>query len=155
MTEAHDSRNRGVRLEDVVDHLDMLDEATQVYLDLHTLTFVTILDPSVYGEDATEAQPDPETLDPDRFAALPSRFDIHEWAILRDFCAGVDDRELRTRLLRIVHGRGAFRATKDLLFEHGLLDAWYAARARALERIARDWLDALELGSHLGGTTEP
>ncbi|TVR97201.1 MAG: hypothetical protein EA416_00695 [Trueperaceae bacterium] len=154
MTEARAHANRGVRVEDVVDQLDMQDEATQVYLDRDTHTFVTILDPLIHGDDITEDQPDPEDLDPQRFAPLPSTFDIHEWAILRDFCAGVEDTDLRPRLLRAVHGRGAFRATKDLLSEHGLLDAWYAARDRALERIARDWLDSLGLGSDLDETTE-
>ncbi len=153
MTEARCGPIHGVRVEDVVDQLDMQDEATQVYLDRNTHTFVTILDPFVYGEDVTEDQPDPEDLDPERFAPLPSTFDIHEWAILRDFCAGVEDPDLRPRLLRAVHGRGAFRVTKDLLFEHGLLDAWYAARDRALDGIARDWLDSLGLGSDLDETT--
>jgi len=155
MAEARYGPNQGVRLEDVVDHLDMLDEATHVYLDRDTHTFVTILDPAVYGEDVTEDQPDPEDLDPERFVALPSRFDIHEWAILRDFCGGVDDRDLRPRLLRALHGRGAFRYAKDLLYEHDLLDAWYAARDRALERIARDWMDEHGLGSGIDETPEP
>lgn len=146
MTDARDDGRGPVSVEDVVDQLDMVDDATQLYLDLQTHEFVTILDPALFGEDVTEDQPDPEDLDTARFAALPSAFDIHEWAILRDFCAGVEDPDLRRRLLRAVHGRGAFRITKDLLYEHGLEDAWYAARERALEAIARDWLASLGLG---------
>ncbi len=146
MSDARDDGRGPVRVEDVVDQLDMLDDTSQVYLDLATHAFVTILDPALVGEDVTEGQPDPEYLDTPRFAALPSAFDIHEWAILRDFCADVEDPDLRRRLLRAVHGRGAFRITKALLFEHGLQDAWYAARERALEEIARDWLASLGLG---------
>lgn len=146
MAEARDHGPGGVRVEDVVDQLDMLTDGIQVYLDLEKQEFVTILDPGLYGRDVSEDQPDPESLDPARFVALPDSFDIHEWATLRDFCAGVDDTHLRSRLLRAVHGRGAFRTTKDLLYEHGLEQDWYAARDRALERVARDWLASLGLG---------
>jgi hypothetical protein len=145
MTDARDDGARGMSVSAIIDQLDMLSEGVTIYLDLETHEFVTILDPSYFGADVTEDQPDPEDLEGKRFAALPDAFDIHEWAILRDFCAGVDDLDLRRRLLRAVHGRGAFRATKDVLHEHGLEDAWYAARERALEEIARDWLASLGL----------
>jgi hypothetical protein len=136
----------GPRLEDVVDQLEALSEGIQVYLDLETLEFLSVFDPGIFGHDVTEDQPDPEDLDPARFVPLPSAFDIHEWSMLRDFCADVEDPGLRDRLLRAVRGRGAFRATKDLLYEHGLQHAWYAARQRALEEIARDWLASLGAG---------
>jgi hypothetical protein len=155
MTDSRNDGSGGVSVADVVDQLDMLGEGTTVYLDLETHEFVTILDPTLFGHDVTEDQPDPEDLDPERFAALPDAFDIHEWAILRDFCAGVEDVDLRSRLLRAVHGRGAFRATKDLLYEHGLEDAWYAARDRALEEIARDWLASIGLGPERDEPPEP
>ena len=155
MADARDDGPCGVRVEDVVDQLDRLSDGIQVYLDLETQEFVTILDPGLYGEDVTEDQPDPEDLDPARFAALPDSFDIHEWAILRDFCAGVDDPDLRSRLLGAVHGRGAFRTTNDLLYEHGLEQDWYAARDRALERIARDWLASLGLAPDADESPEP
>jgi len=154
MTDARDDDAGNVRVEDIVDQLDMLDEETQVYLDLETHTFVTLFDPFIVGADVTEDQPDPEDLDQARFVPLPSRFDVHEWAILRDFCADVEDLDLRMRLLRAVHGRGAFRTTKDLLYEHGLIDAWYAARERALERIARDWMASHGLGPDVDETPE-
>ncbi len=135
-----------VRVEAVVDQLEMLSDGIQVYLDLETHEFVTVLDPSIFGDDVTADQPDPEGFEPGRFAALPDAFDLHEWAILRDFCEEIENPDLRARLLRAVHGRGAFRATKDLLYEHGLERDWYAARDRALERVARDWLASLGLG---------
>ncbi len=128
-----------VRVEDVADQLDMLADGVTVYLDRHTHAFVTLLDPMIFGE-IDEQDLDPEDLDPERYLMLPTRFEVHEWAILRDFCASVEDEDVRSQLLRAVHGRGAFRATKDVLYRHGLEQAWYAARQRALERIASDWL---------------
>jgi len=146
MAPAHTDGPGSVRVADVVDQLDMLSEGIQAYLDLETHEFVTVLDPSVFGDDVAADQVDPEDLEPGRFAALPDAFDVHEWAILRAFCEEVEDPDLRARLLRAVHGRGAFRTTKDLLYEHGLERDWYAARDRALERVARDWLASLGLG---------
>ncbi len=144
-----DGADRGdqgaVRVEDVVDQLDMLSEGIAVYLDLHTREFLTLFDPGIFG-DVGEEDPDPEDLDPKRYAALPTSYEIHEWAILRDFCIDVDDSDLRERLMAALHGRGAFRTTKRLLYEHGLEHEWYAARQRALERIATAWLASLGLG---------
>ena len=151
-----DGADRGmrgaVRVEDVADQLDMLDEGVTVYLDRHTHTFVTLLDPMIFGE-IDEQDLDPEDLDPERYLMLPTRFEVHEWAILRDFCVSVEDDDVRSQLLRAVHGRGAFRATKDVLYRHGLEQAWYAARQRALERIASDWLASHGLGP--GGDRSP
>lgn len=141
-----DGADRGtVRVEDVADQLDTLAEGVTVYLDRYTNAFVTLLDPMFFGE-LDEQDVDPDDLDPERYLMLPSSFEIHEWAILRDFCVGVADGDVRAQLLRALHGRGAFRATKDVLYRYGLEQAWYAARQHALERIASEWLASHGLG---------
>ena len=114
MAPAHTDGPGSVRVADVVDQLDMLSEGVQVYLDLETHEFVTVLDPSVFGDDVAADQVDPEDLEPGRFAALPDAFDVHEWAILRAFCEEVEDPDLRARLLRAVHGRGAALSARAL-----------------------------------------
>ena len=74
--------------------------------------------------------------------ALPSRFDIHEWEIMRDFALSVEDIRKREQLLNAIHGRGAFRYFKDCVHRMGIADEWYRFREHALEEIAIEWLEA-------------
>lgn len=59
----------------------------------------------------------------------------------RGFCDRVED-DLRDRLLRAVHGRGAFRRFKDVVYEEGIQHDWFAHRDARLADIAREWLEA-------------
>lgn len=121
-----DSVDRGtVRVEDAADQLDMLTEGVTVYLGRDTNAFVTLLDPMLFGE-LDERDVDPDDLDPERYLMLPSSFEIHEWAILRDFCVGVADGDVRAQLLRALHGLTVVsRNTADFRSSGvALLDPW-------------------------------
>jgi hypothetical protein len=72
---------------------------------------------------------------------LPTRFDVHEWDIMREFSTLQDD-VLRAELLDAIHGSGAFRLFQFMIARFDLKDAWYAYRSEALKEIARDWLMA-------------
>jgi hypothetical protein len=54
-------------------------------------------------------------IDSDDYIALPGKFDIHEYAIIRDFCHSIDDDELRGLLLDKIRGAGAFRRFKNAI----------------------------------------
>jgi hypothetical protein len=71
---------------------------------------------------------------------LPSKFDINEWEIMRDFARSQPDERVAGRLLRAIQGAGAFRYFKDVLFDEGIRDAWFAFRDRAIEEIAEEFL---------------
>ena len=76
-----------------------------------------------------------------RFVALPDRFEVHEWEMLRRFAhrAGEDHADT---LLDAIHGRGAFRAFKDAVHRLGLTEAWYAFRDDEYAEHARGWAEA-------------
>lgn len=75
----------------------------------------------------------------DRFVALPDRFDIHEWDMMRQFAEGRSDAALADRLLNAIHGKGAFRRFKDVLYGAGIEEQWFAFRDQAFREIALDW----------------
>lgn len=77
------------------------------------------------------------------WAALPDRFDIHEWEIMRRFVATVDDADLAERLERAIHGKGAFRMFRATIDDAGCRDEWYDFKRQSLKKIAREALDAL------------
>ena len=75
----------------------------------------------------------------DRFRKLPTNFEVHEWAIMREFADSVESERIGEELSNSLHGKGAFRYFKDTLRRHRMESAWFAFRAEALAQIARDW----------------
>ena len=82
-----------------------------------------------------------EVLESEAWIALPGKFEINEWEIMRDFAQSQTDREAVENLQRAIHGRGAFRYFKDQVNQYGLRDEWFEFKERALERIAREALE--------------
>lgn len=82
-----------------------------------------------------------EILESADWLALPTKFDLHEYQIMKEFClAHADDRQ-REQLLDAIAGRGAFRRFKTLVHRWGIQQQWYDYRDQEIERIIADWLD--------------
>jgi hypothetical protein len=141
-----------VSLREIVDHLSFTTDEAITYLNKETGEVVTVskedLAQAEEGDD-TENYPDWQReavraagaiLDSDAYVALPSQFDIHEYAIIQDFCYSIADEELQSILLDEIHGAGAFRRFKNAIHQYGIAEDWYAFRDRALKEIAVDWL---------------
>jgi hypothetical protein len=131
-----------VRLKEVVDEIDMLPDGATAFLNRHTGELVT-----VGGDYAVAAErEDLEDLDEsDDFLALPDKFDVHEWDIMRRFSRSIESAEVRDELLDAIHGRGAFRAFRAAAGRHGLVEDWYRFRQHSLEEIVREWLDGYKI----------
>lgn len=131
-----------VELSSIVAELDELTEGRDAYLERATGQIVHVLDPAIFGEDIADLEPSADDVHGDAYVALPTSFDVHEWSIMRTFCDRVENDELRDRLLRAVHGRGAFRRFKDVVYEEDIQNDWFAYRDARLADIAREWLEA-------------
>jgi hypothetical protein len=79
--------------------------------------------------------------DPD-FIPLPSKYQIHEYDIMRRFCRERTDADERDELLDAIAGRGAFRMFKSTIHRRRIEQDWYRYREQALKRIAADFLEA-------------
>jgi hypothetical protein len=77
----------------------------------------------------------------DRYLSLPSQFDVNEWNIMDDFCHQIRREDIRSGLLRAIHGNHPFRRFKDKIADHNLWDEWNKFRRRAFEEILRDWCE--------------
>jgi hypothetical protein len=77
------------------------------------------------------------------WAALPDKLDIHEWEITRSFAEAADSEDLSARLLRAIHGKGAFRMFRATIEDAGLVEQWYQFKHEALKAIAREALEEL------------
>ena len=142
-----------VSLKDIVEHLDMqMDEVTH-YLDKRTHEIVTVTDEEISELEWSDPDDLPqwlrdaaprikEILESDHYLALPLSFDVHEWDIMRRFAESHDSRDVGRQLLDAIHGPGAFRMFKATIERLGIRDDWFAFREKALEEIAREWLEA-------------
>ena len=75
----------------------------------------------------------------DQFKQLPSQYELHEWQIMHDFAASLENPSPREALLKAIRGSGAFRYFKHTLRRFRLEQRWYAFRDEALREIAKDW----------------
>ncbi|MEJ2710095.1 MAG: UPF0158 family protein [Anaerolineales bacterium] len=142
-----------IRLDDVVQEMEVMPDGYSVYLNIHTGEIVGITDDELRAAERGEDLEDlhdwqqeaikkaGEVLSSDDYRELPSKFEIHEYSIMEDFCFTVEDEDLSDRLLNTIRGRGAFRRFKNTIYEYGIEDDWYAFRYDALKEIARDWLE--------------
>jgi len=142
-----------VRLNDIVDALEMQFDEYPSYLDLDTCQVVTVSQDLLLEAEESDGEPDlldwqddeweiaKRIVSTERFQRLPTKFDVHEWEIMQDFSNSVESGGIREDLLRAIHGPGAFRNFKDTIRRHNIDAAWFAFRSEALRQIARDWCE--------------
>jgi hypothetical protein len=146
-----------VSLRAVVDELDALEGECTAYLNRVTGELLTLGDEEVRAADddvdpadLPEWQRDDlprirEVLDSGDWLALPTSFEIHEWAFMDDFARSLDDAAVQDELLDAIRGAGAFRNFKGAVHRHGIQDTWHSFRFAALGRVTTDWLDGHEI----------
>ena len=146
-----------VSIKDVMDEMDILSDEHSAFLNRITGELVTLSREELSAaeeNDAGDRYPAwqqemiikaREVLESDDFLALPSKFDIHEYNIMEDFCFSVKDDGIRDGLLHKIRGQGAFRRFRDGIRLNGIEEDWYSFRQEALERIAIEWLEANQI----------
>ena len=145
-----------VSLQAVVTEMDVPNDETRAYLNKRTGELVTFgneelglaeEEEKIEIKDYPEWQQDmirkaQEVLDSAEYLPLPSKFDIHEYAIMEHFCLSIGDEKVSEDLLYQIRGSGAFRRFKEAIHRHALVEEWHHFRQAALEEIAREWLEA-------------
>jgi Uncharacterised protein family (UPF0158) len=152
-----------VPLQDVVDEMDSLTDEATAYLNRGTGELYTI---RVDELDLVEHEDDPgdlpdwqretlskarEIVDSEDWLPLPNKFDIHEYAIMQEFCLSVDNPRLKDELLNAIRGSGAFRYFRDTIRRHAIQEAWYQYRHDAFEKKAIEWLEENGIAYKRGG----
>jgi len=141
-----------VKLEDIMDGLECQSDESSAFLDKRTGKVVLISDYEMRAaedDDPMEDFPDWEqdlvriakeiVAETGDYIELPSKFDIHEYSIMEDFCLSVKDDKIRETLYNLIKGSGAFRRFKDAIHEYGIADDWYKYRDNTLREITIEW----------------
>ena len=141
-----------ISLKEVVEAIELQTEESASYLDSDTGEVVYVTDemrdlaekgetdsvPQWMRQEIPKVREAPES---GRFLRLPSKFDVHEWAIMDQFSRGQENDRVREELLDAIHGAGAFRMFRSTIRRLGIEKAWYQFRDQAIEEIAREWLE--------------
>lgn len=148
-----------VRLQDIVDILEMQFDESPSFLDLDTGEVRTVsrellneaeqiaddedLDIPQWQEE--EWQTARRIVSSGNFRNLPTKFDVHEWEIMRDFSLSVESDRIREELFGAIQGPGAFRYFKDTIRRYRIEQAWYKFRTESLRQIAIQWCEKYQV----------
>ncbi|MCI5207413.1 MAG: hypothetical protein D3910_01150 [Candidatus Electrothrix sp. ATG2] len=75
----------------------------------------------------------------DQYIALPTKYDVHQYAIMEEFCESVADQKISDALQIAIRGKGAFRRFKDACHRFEISEQWYSYQTEALKEIAISW----------------
>lgn len=126
-----------MKLEEIIDALHMADDESKAFYDSETRDIVWL---SEYTMSRAEYEATSEALDEHGFVRLPTKRDIHEYGIMKDFIETVSE-DAQERLWEAINGRGAFRRFKDTVVKLNLDQRWYDFRDAAFEKAAREWCE--------------
>jgi hypothetical protein len=141
-----------ISLRTFVDEMDAMSDESQVYLNRHTGEFLHANEEMLTAAEGSDDGKSPEwmradlptvreAIESEDWLELPSRFDIDEYRIMRDFCGTLEDKTLAADLYETIGGKGTFGRFKGMLDRHGLLKDWFEFRQIALTAIAMSWLE--------------
>lgn len=143
-----------VKLEDIIEGLEMQSEENRSYLNLKTgeISYVS-REALLMAEDEEEYEHLPEWQQDEvriaidiietinDYVSLPSSFDINEYQIMEDFCFSLADDRKRNILLDSIRGKGAFRRFKDKASQIGISNQWYDYRDKRYKEIAIEFCE--------------
>lgn len=140
-----------VSLKDLIEAVEGQPDTISCYLDqstgeIHAVSeeaFLIADDASTWNEipewQREEVEIAKRILGSDVYLTLPTAWDVHEWSIMRDFCATITDDRMRADCFSAIQGRGAFRCFKRELGHHGLWEAWDQFRRAAIRELVIEW----------------
>ena len=147
--EVQQKHMKKVPLHLIFDAIESANDVYDQYLDTKEMNVIML--PNLNSDFAEIEDEDEELLEriendeEHRYLALPSEFDIHEYAIMEDYINELDDNGLARRLAGAIRGRGAFRRFKNILIGQGKIQSWYDYRDQYYWDFARKWCIGKEL----------
>ena len=140
-----------VSLRELIDNIETQSDDVFAYLNKQTGEFVIVTSEeleSLGDEKPLEDYPDwrqdaiklaAQIIESDDYLDLPSRYDIHEYSIMENFCLSIEDEQKSQILSNTIQGSGAFRRFKDAIRIYGIEKDWYKYREEAFKEIAIEW----------------
>jgi hypothetical protein len=143
-----------VRLNEIVDALEMQSDESSSFLDLYTGQVETVSD-ALLREAAESGDEEPDLpawqkheweiakriVSTDRFQKPPTKFEVHEWAIMQDFSRLMESESIREDLLHAIHSPGHSGMSRPPFGGMASNQPGFAFRTEALRQIALSWCE--------------
>jgi Uncharacterised protein family (UPF0158) len=153
---SEDSLAAVISLRDVLDALDLQSDELSSYLDPDSGEIITFNQEEARIAESGDWDGAPDwmretlpkirkALENGRMLPLPDLAHIDEWRMMQDFAEQQEDCHCRAALSDAVHGSGAFRLFRRTIAQMGIEEQWRRYRDKAMERVARDWLEENKL----------
>lgn len=123
-----------VKLNDVIDGLDMVNYETDAYYNPETEEIFM----SNIGEFNNMNEDELDCLFANSII-LPTQYEINEYGMMQEFIETIEDTRLYNQLLIAINGSGAFRRFKDTCTNFNIIDDWYKFREEKYRNIAIEW----------------
>ena len=101
-----------IRLKQVIEVIEMADEAYTAFGDRQTRKPVFLDDPDITGMRNNELGA-LLNVEPERFYPFPTKYEIHEYGIMESFVEELPSGKARDELAGAIRGWGAFRRFKN------------------------------------------
>jgi hypothetical protein len=148
-----------VKLDDLVNEIEMQMDETFTYINTYTGEVITIMSEEMRAaedEEPLEKYPDwqreniEEAIkiledEDDAYLYFTLRNEYQEYEIIEEFIGTLSDDEVREELFDAIQGRGAFRRFKDGIIEHGVEKQWYEYKEKKLKKIVIEWCKEKDL----------
>ena len=142
-----------VKLEDVIEQIELANESNRTYLNKSTGEIHLIpeevdmyIENEVFDEDdlpdwEKEIVPIAKDIleNPENYIPFPDKFDINEYEIMERFTLSLSDDKIREEIYYSIKGKGAFRRFKEKIFQYGIEKDWYKFKEETMKEIAIDW----------------
>ncbi|MFC0560614.1 UPF0158 family protein [Halalkalibacter alkalisediminis] len=141
-----------VKLEDILDGIEMQSEESHAYFNLETGGIVYVSrEALLIADDGEEFEHLPEWQQDEvkqaydivestgKYVSLPTSFDIDEYDMMEKFCYSLSDHKKQDILLHSIKGKGAFRRFKDHVNRLGIDEQWYDYRDQRYKEIAKEF----------------
>ena len=145
-----------VKLSEIIEGMEMQSDEMSGYVNIKTgevtwassddLLFAEDEDEDIDLSDYPEWQQETikqaqKILFSEDYLSLPSKFDIHDYSIMEDFCLSLEDERLRDKMFNAIKRKGAFGNFKYYILEHNIEKDWYRFRESAYKEIAVGWCE--------------
>jgi hypothetical protein len=127
-----------IKLADVLEAIELASDEFEYYYHKKTGETVMYADPLITGIDNRELEADLEE-NFDQYIRLPTKYEINEYHIMEEFIWSLPEGKTQEKLERAIQGRGAFRRFKDLVYDLGIEEKWFAYQAAAYKNMAIAW----------------
>ena len=123
-----------VKLSEIIDALDFTNDEIEYYYnpDSGEIFMSSIGDCENLSEDELDELFEKSIM-------LPTRYEINEYEMMKDFAETIEDTRLQNQLYISLNGSGAFRRFKDTCINFDIIDDWYKFRDEKYKELAINW----------------